>query len=165
MNRCTAALRVKWHILHLRGWIHKKTTTHNPKLKFTHGLLVCVKCECVRPAEASVRVPAMPRGRPPRWLTESGHLATTCHLNLLRLLWWYLTQRCPCHYCWEKTEVRKCVCVCYRINYMTCKATVCSYIHKAAGKSAPKLSRNKCSRVFCDPTAWLSDLYGDNWIL
>ena len=70
-------------------------------------MLFCMrKCEWIRPVEASVHAPALLHGHPPHWLTEFGHQAITCHLNLLHLLWWCLTQRCPCHYCRKRTEVK-----------------------------------------------------------
>lgn len=82
-----------------------------------------INCEYGRPAEACVHAPVMLHARLPHWLTESGRLATTCHPNLLHLLWWYLTQRCQCHYCWKKTEVKSCACP-RLINNVTCARAV-----------------------------------------
>lgn len=129
------------------------------------------KCECVRPVEASVCVPVMPRGHPPHWLTESGHLATTCHLNLLRLLWWYLTQRCPCHYCWKKTEVKNGVCstliewIMWAASLLFCITShFIVQIQENLRLNSLEMTR-LMSSVQCNPMTRLSNLYGDYWML
>lgn len=97
VDRSSASLRAEWLVMWCRT--NKNPPRHTPCFVWA-----------LWPVADPARVPAMPRGHRPRWLTESGRPAATCHPNLLRLLWWDLTQRCPCHYCGKKTEVKNCDC-------------------------------------------------------